>query len=236
MSVSGAASRRQGETLIRAGKVTVNGQHVTDPAFAVDPESDIVTLDGAVLAVQIEKRYILLNKPTGVIVTASDTHGRKTVMELLGDEKPGLFSVGRLDINTSGVLLLTDDGDLAHRLMHPSFGVEKVYRAEVKGAVGNIEVMKFRKGLMLDDGPAAPAELKVLRAGAVSSLVEVTLHQGRKRQVRRMLDAVGHRVSMLVRLSFGELTVDDISVGSYRNLSRKEISMLKKLTGLVAKG
>ncbi len=232
MSVSGASSRRQGENLIRSGKVSVNGRVITDPAHAVDPHSDVVALDGVILEVHAEKRYFLLNKPTGVIVSASDTHGRATVMDLLDGESPGLFPVGRLDMDTSGVLLLTDDGDLANRLMHPSFGVEKVYRAEVEGSVGKSEIRIFQKGLVLDDGPAAPAKLNVLRADTKTSRVEVTMHQGRKRQVRRMFEIVGRPVMTLERVSFGGITADSVSPGSYRFLSDDEVALLKKMTGL----
>ena len=232
ISASGAASRRKGEDIICDGRITVNGEIVTDPAHDVNPESDIVTLDGIPLVINPEKRYYILNKPTGIIVSMSDTHGRSTVVDLLGEETKGVFPVGRLDANTSGVLLLTDDGDLAYRLMHPSFGVEKVYRAEVSGKVNKDYVFKIHKGLTLNDGPTAPAEMKIIESDDNSSIVVITIHQGRKRQVRRMLKHIGHPVKTLERISFGGITAHDVPLGAYRSLKAGELDMLKKMVNL----
>jgi len=232
ISASGAASRRKGEDIIRDGRITVNGEIVTDPAHDVNPESDIVTLDGIPLVINPEKRYYILNKPTGVIVSMSDTHGRSTVVDLLGDETKGVFPVGRLDANTSGVLLLTDDGDLAYRLMHPSFGVEKVYRAEVAGKVKRDDVLKVREGLTLNNGPTAPAGMEIIESDENISIVEITIHQGRKRQVRRMLKHIGHSVKTLERISFGGITAHDLPMGSYRPFESDEVEMLKKVVNL----
>ena len=228
ISVCGVTSRRKSEAIILDGRVVVNNSIVTDPALNVDPENDVVTLDGNPLVINPEKRYYILNKPVGVIVSVGDTHGRKTVIDLLGVETNGVFPVGRLDADTSGVLLLTDDGDLAHRLMHPSFGVDKVYRAEVAGKVNKEDVRRIRKGLTLDDGPTAPAEMRVLKSEENSSLVEITIHQGRKRQVRRMLKHIGHPVRTLERISFGGITARGVPPGAYRPLEAHEIEMLKK--------
>lgn len=228
ISACGVASRRKGEAIIREGKIAVNGETVTDPARNVDPDRDRVTLDGLPLVINPEKRYYILNKPTGTIVSIGDTHGRATVIDLMGGETKGVFPVGRLDADTSGVLLLTDDGELAHRLTHPSFGVEKVYRAEVFGKVDRDDVRKMRKGLLLDDGPAAPAEMEILEMDENGSIVEITVHQGRKRQVRRMLEHIGHPVKTLERISFGGITAGDLPLGAYRKLNAGEIERLKK--------
>jgi len=232
ISASGAASRRKGEDIIREGRITVNGEIVTDPAHDVNPESDIVTLGGIPLVINPEKQYYIFNKPTGVIVSMSDTHGRSTVVDLLGEEMKGVFPVGRLDANTSGVLLLTDDGDLAYRLMHPSFGVKKVYRAEVAGKVKEDDVFKIQRGLILKDGPTAPAEMEIIESDENSSIVEITIHQGRKRQVRRMLKHIGHPVKTLERISLGGITVHDVPLGAYRPLKSGEVEMLKKMVSL----
>ena len=227
ISVCGAASRRKGESIIRAGRVAVNGEIVTDPARNVNPESDKVTLDNEPLLVNPEKRYYVLNKPTGVIVSIGDTHGRPTVIDLLDEDIKGIFPVGRLDADTSGVLLITDDGDIAHRLTHPSFGVEKVYRVEVEGKVTGDDVLKMREGLLLDDGLTAPAEMKILESNENNSIVEITIHQGRKRQVRRMLKHIGHPVRTLERISFGGITAQGLSLGAYRQLEESEFQSLK---------
>lgn len=230
ISASGFASRRKGETLIAEGRVRVNGEIVTDPARNVEPGADKVEMDDKPLIIKEAKRYYLLNKPAGYVVSRADTHDRKTVMELLGPEADGVFPVGRLDIDTTGALILTDDGELTHKLIHPSFGVEKLYLAVVYGRIGNDAVQKFRDGLVLEDGPVAPADMKILKAGDSHSVVEILLHQGRKRQVKRMLLEVGHRVKKLERLSFGGITVKNLPVGRYRKLTPEEVEKLRKST------
>jgi 23S rRNA pseudouridine2605 synthase len=207
--------------------VSVNGEVIVDPAHDVVPGRDRVLLDGCLLEASGTRRYLLLNKPTGVIVSRSDTHGRITVGDLLGKAGEGVFPVGRLDVNTSGALLLTDDGDLAYRLTHPSFGVEKVYRAVVRGRVTLDDVRKIEMGIVLDDGPTAPASLRVLGRDRETSSVELTLHQGRKRQVRRMLDRIGHSVITLERISFGGITAEGMPPGAYRPLTDEEVKCLK---------
>ncbi len=229
ISASGVTSRRKGELVIRAGRIAVNGEIVTDPARNVNPETDRITIDGLTLIMNSEKRYYVLNKPTGVIVSVGDTHKRATVMDLLGDDAKGIFPVGRLDINTSGVLLLTDDGELAYRLTHPSFEVEKVYRAEVEGEINQEDIKKLREGLTLEDGPTAPAEMKILESDRNISIVEITIHQGRKRQVRRMLKHIGHPVKTLERISFGRIMARGLPLGAYRPLKDVEVKMLKKM-------
>ncbi|MFC1691940.1 pseudouridine synthase [Candidatus Latescibacterota bacterium] len=232
ISASGYASRRKGEKIIREGMVRVNGTVVTDPARTIEPSRDSVSIDGELLVINREKRYYILNKPMGVIVSRIDTHGRPTVIDLLGSETKGVYPVGRLDANTYGVLLFTDDGDLAYRLTHPSFGVEKVYRAEVESRVSTKDVQRVHEGLILEDGPTVPAKMNIIESGEDVSLIEITMHEGRKRQVRRMLARLGHPVKVLERISFGGITADDLPLGGYRPLYDKEIETLKKTVSL----
>lgn len=234
LSASGYTSRRKGEEIIRGGRIKVNGVIVTDPAKSVETGIDTVTVNGAPLIINPGKRYYVMNKPTGVIVSRGDTHGRVTVFDLLGPETKGVFPVGRLDANTSGVLLFTDDGDLAHRLTHPSFGVKKVYRAEVKGRVGKKDVRRLKGGLILDDGPTAPADMVICESDSEVSLVEITLKEGRKRQVRRMLDFIGHPVRALERVSFGGINASGVPPGGYRALESGEVESLKEKISLVS--
>jgi len=236
LSASGYSSRRKGEEIIRAGRLEVNGIVVTDPAKPVDPRTDAVTVDGVRLVITAEKRYYVMNKSTGLIVSHGDTHGRPTVFDILGPETKGVFPVGRLDADTSGVLLFSDDGDLTYRLTHPSFGVEKVYRAEVKGHIDRSDVQRFKNGVVLDDGPTAPADMTILKGGKDMSLVEITLHEGRKRQVRRMFKHIGHPVATLERVSFGGVTVDGLSLGHYRLLKPGEIERLKRAVSPCSRG
>ncbi|MHB9030128.1 MAG: pseudouridine synthase [Candidatus Latescibacterota bacterium] len=230
LSASGYISRRKGEHIIRAGRVRVNGKVITDPAYGVSPGLDQVALDGQALSAVKEHRYYILNKPAGVIVSIGDTHGRTTVLDLLGSGVGRVYPVGRLDANTSGVLLLTDDGDLAFRLTHPSFGVEKVYRAVVKGRVSAGDIRKVGEGLVLEDGLTAPALMRILKSGAESSTVELTLHEGRKRQVRRMMEHLGRPVISLERISFCSLTAEGLPPGAYRPLTAEEVDLLKRET------
>jgi len=233
LSASGVASRRRAESIIKAGRVIVNGEKVTDPARDVSPENDTVIVDGVKRVVADDKRYYVMNKPTGAIVSRGDTHRRKTVYDILGPETKGVFAVGRLDLDTTGVLFFTDDGDLTHRLMHPSWEVGKVYRAQVAGKVTQKEVEIIGKGIELEDGPVSPALMKILRASETRSEVELVLHEGRKRQVRLMLRHIGHRVNKLDRISFGNLTATGVALGAYRPLTFAEVLSLKKLVKLI---
>ncbi len=230
ISVCGIASRRKGEAIIRSGRINVNGVVTTDPACDVDPEKDTVSLDDKTVVFTPERRYYVLNKPAGVIVSRGDTHGRSTVFDLLGDETKGVFPVGRLDADTLGILLLTDDGDLAYRLTHPSYGVEKIYRAEVTGMVTKKDISKLGEGILLDDGLSAPALMTVHESSSEVSLVEIVMHQGRKRQVRRMLRTIGHPVRVLERVSFCGITAENLLLGAYRPLTGDEVAHMKNTT------
>lgn len=218
---AGVASRRASEGLVAAGRVTVGDERVRDPARDVD-ERSAVAVDG--IAVAPEPREVhALNKPAGVVSTASDTHGRPTVVELVDSDRR-LYPVGRLDADSTGLLVLTNDGALAQRLTHPRYGVEKVYRARVVPArVTGRSLRALRAGVELDDGPTAPADAELIEPG----VIELTIGEGRKRQVRRMVEAVGHRVTALERVAFGPLRLGRLAPGSARRLSEAEVEALR---------
>ncbi len=226
LAAAGWGSRRTCEDLIAAGRVTVNGE-VAVLGRRVDVETDLIEIDGAPIGVRPGLVHYLLNKPTGVVTTSKDTHGRPTVVDLVPDE-PRVFSVGRLDAATEGLLLMTNDGELANRIAHPSHGVEKEYLAEVDGGrVAPGSIRKLREGVELDDGPTAPAKVSQPQPG----VLRITLHEGRNRQVRRMCEAVGHPVRRLVRTRIGPISDRTLRPGSWRHLDADE---LRALTEAVA--
>jgi pseudouridine synthase len=227
------ASRRHAEEFILAGRVQVNGQPVTELGAKVQPETDVVQVDGRVVQAPAARVYLLLHKPAGVVTTASDPQGRQTVLDLLPPslQAQRLFPVGRLDLDSEGLLLLTNDGAFALHLTHPRFEQEKEYHALVRGKPTPATLESLRRGLLLpgESRPTAPAQVRFLRAAsAESSWLAVTLHEGRKRQVRRMLAVVGHPVLRLVRVRVGSLRLGDLPVGQWRALSAAE---LEKLAG-----
>ena len=218
---SGVASRRAAEELIRAGRVRVGGDVVTDPAIDVDESSGVAVDDEPVAPEPLEVH--MLNKPAGVVSTAQDTHGRPTVVDLVRSARR-LYPVGRLDADTTGLILLTNDGELANRLMHPRYEVPRVYRARVKGRPDDTALRRLRKGVELDDGVTAPAEVRRVAPG----VLELTLHEGRKRQVRRMCEAVGHPVTELERIAFGPLRLAELRPGRHRRLTAAEVERLRQ--------
>jgi 23S rRNA pseudouridine2605 synthase len=220
---SGVASRRGAEELIRTGRVRVNGE-VAGLATFVEA-ADRVEVDGRLLAPE-PLVYVLLHKPAGVVTTARDPHGRRTVVDLVGVPQR-VVPVGRLDADTTGALLLTNDGPLAHRLAHPRYEVDKVYEADVEGHPGDEALRRLAEGVDLDDGRTAPAEVR--RLGP--SLLELTLHEGRKHQVKRMCEAVGHPVRRLHRRGYAGLTVSGVGPGAWRELTQEEVAALRALTG-----
>jgi len=225
---AGAASRRGSEDLMTAGRVRVNGVVVTELGTKVDPQTDVVTLDGKTLTLAAGPVYIALNKPAGVMTTMSDPQGRMTVATLVPTkEYPGLFPVGRLDYETTGLLLFSTDGELAHRLLHPKWHVEKVYRALIDGRAVEAELQRLRDGVYLDDGMTAPARVKSLRSSGTTTFVEIAITEGRKRQVRRMFSKIGHPVLELHRASFGPVGLGDLSRASWRHLTPEEIAALR---------
>ncbi len=191
---------------------------------------DVVEVDGERVVSQ-PLAYVLLNKPPGVVTTASDPQGRRTVVELVPSE-PRVVPVGRLDVDTTGALLLTNDGDLAHRLAHPRYGVPKVYEAEVVGSPSRDAIARLREGVVLEDGPTAPARARVLRPGTPTSRIELTLHEGRKHQVKRMCEAIGHPVRQLHRARYAGLELDELEPGEWRELTADEVAALRRAVGL----
>jgi 23S rRNA pseudouridine2605 synthase len=216
----GVGSRRQCDELVAEGRITVNGSIALPGERVV--EGDVIAVDGVEIPSEPDIVVYLLNKPAGVITTSADTHGRPTVIELVPAE-PRVFSVGRLDADTEGVLLLTNDGDFANRVAHPSHGVEKEYLAEVEGVVSRGELRTLREGVDLEDGPTAPASVRLVQQRDDTAVIELIIHEGRNRQVRRMCEAIGHPVIRLVRTRVGPLRATGVTPGEWRQLDRTEV-------------
>jgi 23S rRNA pseudouridine2605 synthase len=223
---AGFGSRRASEELIAAGRVTVNGE-VAELGRRVDLERDEVAVDGVAVSVRPGLVHYLLNKPAGVVSTADDPQGRPKVVDLVPDD-PRVFPVGRLDADSEGLLLLTNDGDLTHRLTHPRFGVEKEYVARVDGSPSRQVLRRLREGVELDDGPTAPAKVALLSP----SVLRITIHEGRNRQVRRMCESVGHPVVRLVRTRIGPLVDRKLAPGQWRELTPTEVRSLEMAAAL----
>jgi 23S rRNA pseudouridine2605 synthase len=235
LSQAGIASRRNAEKMIRDGRVEIDGQVVTELGTRVDPDVSKIRVDGARVVLDDSMVYLALNKPRGMHSTMSDDHGRPCVGDLIEHRVRGnkkLFHVGRLDADTEGLILLTNDGELAHRLMHPSYEIPKTYLATVNGTVPRGLGKKLRAGINLDDGPVAVDDFAVVDAIPGKTLIRITLHEGRKRIVRRMLAEVGFPVHELVRTDIGALTLGEQRPGSIRALRRNEIGDLYKAVGL----
>jgi 23S rRNA pseudouridine2605 synthase len=229
LAAAGLGSRRHCEELIAAGRVSVNGVPVEHMGLRVDPMSAVVHVDGARVNVREDLVYLALNKPRGVLSAMSDDRGRPSVGDLVADRSERLFHVGRLDSDSEGLLLLTNDGDLAHRLMHPSFGVPKTYLATVPAPIGRDVAKTLRDGVELDDGPVTVDSFRVVQTSGERAIVEVVLHEGRKHIVRRLLDAVGHPVQRLVRTSIGPVRLGGQRAGTLRDLTRAELGELHRL-------
>ena len=225
LSRSGRASRREAERLMQAGRVRVNGKVVSELGARVVPGRDVVELDGTPVTVPLEV-WVAFHKPPGVLTTRSDPHGGTTVYDLLPDGFAGLRYVGRLDKDAEGLLLLTNDGEGAHRVQHPSGEIEREYRAEVAGTVGQDELRRLTRGVELEDGMARARRATLVEAGKVSSTLDLVLTEGRKREVRRMMDAVGHHVLRLRRTRFGPVLLGDLEPGAYRELTADEVEGL----------
>ena len=222
---AGITSRRNAENLILAGKVTVDGKIIKELGAKFDATKNKICVDGKILKFDAEKIYILLNKPRGYVCTAKDERGRKTVLDLINIPER-VFPVGRLDLNSEGLLLLTNDGELMNALIHPKFKINKTYRAKISGEVTEEKLDKLRAGIELEDGLTAPAEIFLIE----ENLVEITIHEGRNRQIRRMFAAIGCDVKRLKRINFAGLTLDGVAVGKFRRLTSAEIKNLKLLT------
>lgn len=224
----GVASRRAAEAMIAEGRVAVNGRIVREMGLKVDAQRDSITIDGQPPPSQQNLRYILLHKPAGYICSAQDERGKKSVLSLVEGVSERLYPVGRLDYDTSGLLLLSNDGAFTQAMLHPSHQVDKTYSALVAGPVSATDLEKLRKGLVLEDGPTSPARVILKRRGQNGSLLEITIHEGRKRQVRRMCAAIGHPALRLQRLRFGTLGLGGLKEGQWRELTAKEVRELQQ--------
>ena len=226
---AGVASRRASETIISAGRVFVNGA-VATLGMSVEPEKDEVTLDGKRVCIKAERTVILFYKPRGVVCTSDDPEGRVTVQSYFRDVPARLYNVGRLDLNSEGLLLMTNDGEMAYRLTHPKFGVSKTYYAVLDGVVTASEIAALTNGVQLDDGMTAPARVEFVRPtqrGDTSMMI--TIHEGRNRQIRRMAEAIGHKTLRLKRERFGPFTLGDMKSGAWRYINESERAALEKL-------
>lgn len=233
---AGVSSRRGAESLIRQGKVSVNGKVVLEPGTLVDPEQDRVIVGGKRVELKFSPLYILLNKPKGVVTTLKDPQGRPTVRDLLKGIHRRVFPVGRLDFNTEGALILTNDGELAQRLLHPRYAVERTYRAKVKGVPTSSRLDMLREGIELEPGVWARARVRLIKVLKANSWLELTLCEGRNREVRRLCEAAGHSVLALKRVRFAHVSVEGLRPGDYRHLTPAEVQRLKALGGSPGKG
>jgi 23S rRNA pseudouridine2605 synthase len=228
MANCGIASRRKCEEIITAGRVAVNGIKITELGFKVNPEIDEVKVDNKSINLVSKKIYIALNKPVGYVSTVKDERNRPTIIDLIGI-KDRIYPIGRLDFDTSGLILLTNDGEIYNRIIHPREVVNKVYVAEVKGKISKESIEKFSKGIDIGDYITAPGKIKVISSDKDKSKVEITIHEGKNRQVRRMCEAIGNSVITLKRISVGKIEVGNLELGKWRYLEESEIQYLKGL-------
>jgi 23S rRNA pseudouridine2605 synthase len=231
MAELGVASRRKCEELILQGKVSVDGQIITELGTKVDKQSAIIYVEGIKVTNEVKKVYILLNKPIGYITSAKDQFDRPTVLDLISGINVRLYPVGRLDYDTEGLLILTNDGDLTFKITHPSHNITKTYTALVNGRVQEDTIELFKTGIVIDDYKTAPAKLEILKYMGNDTLINITIHEGKNRQVRKMCEAIGHSVLRLKRISIGNLKLGDLSTGHYRHLNKEEIEYLYSIGG-----
>jgi 23S rRNA pseudouridine2605 synthase len=232
LAAAGVGSRRHCEELIGAGRVEVDGEIVRRFGARVDPQHQVIRVDGRRIPASEDLVYVALNKPAGVLTSMSDSRGRPTMADLLGDQAERLFHVGRLDYDTEGLILLTNDGELAHRLAHPRYGVPKTYLADVAGPVRRDLGRQLMTGIQLDDGVAIADKFRVVERAGARALVEITLHEGRKHIVKRMLAEAGHPVSRLVRTQVGPISLGSLRPGATRQLSTREVGDLYAAVGM----
>lgn len=226
---AGVASRRQADNLIRTGRVKVNGVIVLEMGVQIEPQKDLVEVDGRIVKERTEYEYLILHKPPGYLTTVRDPFQRPTVIDLLPKTESRLYPVGRLDLDTSGLLFFTNDGDLALALTHPRHLVEKVYQAKVFGIPTDLKLRELSQGILLDDGWTAPAKIAIDRIENGNAIIMITLKEGRKRQVKRMMKAVGNPVLTLERIAMGPLTLGNLKPGEWRRLSEFELKQLIRL-------
>ena len=228
LAQAGVASRRYADLLIARGKVRVNGKMVRELGTIV-ALTDRVDVSGTPVSVRDEPTYLVLHKPIGVMTTMRDPQGRRTIVDLLPKNIPRVVPVGRLDFDTAGVLLMTNDGELANRLLHPRFGVEKTYRAGISGRLSPEDIKRLNEGVAADTFKASGAKVRVVSVRAGYSVVDITVHEGRNRQVRKMFEALGHPVQTLVRLRFGPISLGDLGLGHVRSLTPRELASLRRI-------
>lgn len=232
LAAAGVASRRKAEELIKAGHVTVNGEVVTELGVRVDPKKDTVAYRGKEVSMKdVKMVYIMLHKPVGYVTTAKEQFKRPGVMDLVKDIPERIFPVGRLDYDTSGLLLLTNDGDLTYKLTHPKHDIDKTYHAKLFGTPDLMDLQMFRRGVFVENKRTKPAKIQVLDSGERYSVCEIIIHEGRNRQVRKMCEAIKHPVAQLQRVATGDLQLKDLQKGKYRHLTANEVKYLKKLCG-----
>lgn len=226
ISAAGIASRRKAEVLIREGRVTLNGQVVLELGTKADPETDEICVDGKSIHISSRRIYILLNKPVGYASTCQDPHAEKTVLDLVPEIKEAVYPVGRLDLDSHGLLILTNDGDFTCKVTHPSSGIPKTYKARVKGIPSEEAIKRLQQGIQLDEGMTAPAEVKILQREQNHSQIQMTIHEGKNRQVRRMLGIVGHPAIDLARIQIGPIKLGNLKLGQWRYLRPDEVKSL----------
>jgi len=229
LAQSGVASRRHAEQMILDGRVTVNGIQIFELGTKVDENQDLVAVDGVIVKPETEKHYIAYNKPIGEIVSVSDPEGRPTVMDKFRDYPVRLFPVGRLDFDSEGLLLLTNDGDLMQRLLHPSHEINKVYWVKVSNQVSDEDIHRLRSGVIIDGKMTAPAKVRLIRYEAFDTVLLISIHEGRNRQIRKMIDVIGHQVVYLRRVEFGPISLQDLPTGQWRHLTSEEIKKMNSL-------
>lgn len=227
LAKAGIGSRRACEEFIRQGKVTVDGAVVNEMGCQVDPEQQAVAFEGKPVLMAEKKVYLLLNKPTGYVTTMKDPQGRPIVSSLLTEIKERVFPVGRLDFDTEGALILTNDGDFAQSILHPSYEITRTYEAKVAGHPSRENLQRLEVGIELEGKKTWPARLRVLHKSKTGTTIEIIIHEGRKRQVRKMFDAIGHRVLALKRTAYGKLKLGNLAAGKYRPMTHKEITSLR---------
>lgn len=233
MAESGVASRRKCEEMIFAGRVKVNGVLITEPGYKVDRDKDVIEVDGNIIKSFDKKLYILLNKPVGYITSVKDQFGRPTVLDLINGISNRVFPIGRLDYDTEGLLILSNDGELTYRITHPKHNIGKTYRALVHGEVDREDIESFKKGIAIADYVTAPAKMKIIKYVKGNSVVDITIHEGRNRQVRKMCSAIGHDIIRLKRIKIGIISLSGLKIGEWRYLSDSEVKYLKDIGGSI---
>jgi 23S rRNA pseudouridine2605 synthase len=232
IAMAGIASRRRADELISSGLVAVNGRVERGLGSKAVWGVDSITVDGQAIPDPPKRVYLMLNKPFGYVSTLRDPEGRPIVRDLIKDIEERLYPVGRLDFDSQGLLILTNDGQLSHRLMHPRYHMPRTYKATLEGGISDATVERLTKGITLEDGPTSPAHVEVLQRGQERSVVRITIFEGRSREVRRMFDAVGHTALKLIRIGYGSLHLGDLKVGKYRHLKNSEVNTLRSSVGL----